>query len=113
MDNTQSMQTVEAICAKYGIDTAHAQHAALNAARLFDELQPLHGLQPRSRDLLVAGAQLLEIGQTAGAQNAFNAGRDRVIAAPLMGFSPASALCWLVWLPFSARAPISGRSRYL
>lgn len=82
------MQTVEAICAKYGIDTAHAQHVALSAARLFDELQPLHGLQPRSRDLLVAGAQLLEIGQTAGAQNAFNVGRDRVIAAPLIGFSP-------------------------
>lgn len=82
------MQTVEALCAKYGVDIAHAQHVSLNAARLFDETQSLHGLSSRTCELLIAGAHLLEIGQASGEPNPFNAGRDRVIAAPLAGFSP-------------------------
>lgn len=89
MDNTKPMQTVEAFCAKFGIDKSHAQHVSLTAAQLFDETHPLHGLSPRSRDLLSAGAQMLEVGYTAGESNRFNAGRDRVIAAPLMGISTA------------------------
>jgi CHAD domain-containing protein len=89
VDNTKPMQTVEAFCAKYGVDIVRAQHVSRTAARLFDETHPMHGLQPRSRELLIAGAQMLEIGQTAGEPNPFTAGRDRVIAAPLMGISPS------------------------
>lgn len=68
------MQTVEAFCAKYGVDTTHAQHVSLTAASLFAEMQPLHGLLPRSRELLIAGAHMLEIGNTSGEPNPFNAG---------------------------------------
>lgn len=83
------MQTVEAFCAKYGIDIAHAQQVSRIANQLFDEIQPSHGLSARVRELLTAGAQLLEIGQASGEPNPFNAGRDRVIAAPLAGMAPA------------------------
>jgi CHAD domain-containing protein len=83
------MQTVEALCAKYNIDMAHAQQVSLNAAHLFDEMHALHGLTARARELLMAGASMLEIGQAGDEADPFSAGRDRVIAAPLIGISPA------------------------
>jgi CHAD domain-containing protein len=89
VDNQYPMQTVEALCARYSIDIAHAHQAALSAACLFDETQAVHGLKPRARELLMAGAHLLEIGLASGEPDPFTAGRDRVIAAPLAGISPA------------------------
>ena len=82
------MQTVDALCAKHNIDMAHARHVSNNAAHLFDETHGLHGLSPRCRDLLMIGAQLLEVGNDAGEADSYSAGRDYVIAAPLMGISP-------------------------
>jgi CHAD domain-containing protein len=83
------MQTVEALCAKYGIDMDHAKQISLNAAQLFDGLLDQLKLLPRSRDLLIAGTHLLEVGHSAGEPDPCGAGRDRVIAAPLAGFSPS------------------------
>lgn len=88
VDNTNPMQTVEALCAKYNIDMDHARQVSLNAGCLFDELHDQHGLPPRARMLLIAGAHLLEVGLSAGEPDSYGAGRDRVIAAPLMGISP-------------------------
>jgi CHAD domain-containing protein len=89
VDNKYPMQTVEALCARYNIDIAHARQVSLNAVHLFDETHSLHGLKPRARELLMAGAQMLEAGYSASEPDAYTAGRDRVIAAPLMGISPA------------------------
>jgi exopolyphosphatase/guanosine-5'-triphosphate,3'-diphosphate pyrophosphatase len=51
-----------AIGEKYRVDLDHAQNVADMATRLFDELQPDHGLTPRQRLLLRVAALLHEIG---------------------------------------------------
>ncbi len=48
---------------KYLFDRAHGEHVAFLAARLFDELSPLHGLPPDHRDVLRYAAMLHDIGQ--------------------------------------------------
>jgi exopolyphosphatase/guanosine-5'-triphosphate,3'-diphosphate pyrophosphatase len=47
---------------KYRVDEAHAQNVAEVAVRLFDELQPEHGLSSRHRLLLRVAALLHEVG---------------------------------------------------
>lgn len=48
---------------KYEYDEQHAEHVTQLALRLFDELQPEHGLKPRHRLLLEVAAMLHEIGK--------------------------------------------------
>ena len=56
------VQSARAIGEKYRYDAAHAEHVAEVAVRLFDELQPEHGLNRRHRLLLRVAAVLHEVG---------------------------------------------------
>lgn len=56
------LQSAHAIGQKYRIDTAHAQHTRMLAAKLFDQLTPEHRLGKRHRLLLEVAAVLHEIG---------------------------------------------------
>jgi len=48
---------------RFMFDEAHGVHVARLAERLFDELDELHGLGPRDREVLLAAAVLHDIGQ--------------------------------------------------
>ncbi len=56
------IHSATAIAQKYHVDLPHAQGVADVAERLFDELQPEHGLGPRHRLLVQAAGLLHEIG---------------------------------------------------
>jgi CHAD domain-containing protein len=88
------MQTmiVEALCARYDADMAHAQHAARAALRLFDELQDLHQLGFRERQWVEAGALLHNVALALDERNHHTVGRDIVVGAPLKGYSHAERL---------------------
>lgn len=81
------MQTIEQLCARHGVDMPHALCVAESSARLFDETQAIHQLSPRARDLLHAGALLHNVALGRGGEGHHQAGRDIVIAAPLVGLS--------------------------
>ena len=48
---------------RYLFDEDHGRHVAFLALSLFDQLTDLHGLEPRDRRILLAGALLHDIGQ--------------------------------------------------
>lgn len=48
---------------RYLFDEDHGRHVAFLAVSLFDQLADLHGLEPRDRRILLAGALLHDIGQ--------------------------------------------------
>jgi exopolyphosphatase/guanosine-5'-triphosphate,3'-diphosphate pyrophosphatase len=48
---------------KYLVDEQHARHVADQALVIFDDLRPLHGLDPSDRKILQASALLHDIGQ--------------------------------------------------
>ncbi|MCL5998997.1 MAG: CHAD domain-containing protein [Chloroflexi bacterium] len=86
------MDTVESLCQRYQVDLAHARHVSALALGLFDGLQPVHDLPPRSRDLLDAGALLHNVGVTVDVPNHHLAGRDILVASSLQGFDPAERI---------------------
>ncbi len=48
---------------RYLFDEDHGRHVAALAVSLFDQLAEVHGLEPRDRRILLAGAMLHDIGQ--------------------------------------------------
>lgn len=56
------IRSAESVAEKYRVDLDHAHNVAEAAVRLFDELQPDHGLDPRHRLLLRVAGLLHEIG---------------------------------------------------
>ncbi len=56
------IRSAQAVARKYRVDRRHAQSVADLAVRLFDELQPEHGLGSRHRLLLRVAALLHEVG---------------------------------------------------
>lgn len=55
-------QVVERMARRYGVSPEHARKVADLAHKLFDALQPLHGLAPHTGKLLQAAAYLHDIG---------------------------------------------------
>jgi len=64
----QVMASAAALGEKYHYDAAHARQVARLALRLFDELAPEHGLDPRDRVLLEVAALLHDVGLFVGLQ---------------------------------------------
>lgn len=55
-------RTVREMAGRYGVSMSHADHAAKLVSQLFDELEPLHRLEPNYGRLLEASAYLHDIG---------------------------------------------------
>ena len=51
--------SVQALCAEYGVDPAHARHVADLALQLYDLTQEVHALEPFWRSLLENAALLI------------------------------------------------------
>ncbi|MBW3622028.1 MAG: CHAD domain-containing protein [Armatimonadetes bacterium] len=79
--------TVQQLCARFGVDLAHARHVAAVALALFDYLSEAHGLPSRCRYLLEAAAMLHEIGYADDSENPHAAGRDLLLSDTLAGYS--------------------------
>ncbi len=56
------IRSAESLAEKYRVDLDHAHHVAETAVRLFDALQPEHGLEARHRLLLRVAGILHEVG---------------------------------------------------
>lgn len=59
---TSVVHSAESLAEKYRVDLGHARNVAETAVRLFDELQPDHGLGARHRLLLRVAGLLHEVG---------------------------------------------------
>jgi len=59
---TSVIHSAESLAEKYRVDLVHARNVAETAVRLFDELQPDHGLGARHRLLLRVAGLLHEVG---------------------------------------------------
>jgi exopolyphosphatase/guanosine-5'-triphosphate,3'-diphosphate pyrophosphatase len=78
-----------ALLGQLGAEVAHSVHVCRLAVELFDQLQPLHQLNGRSRDWLAAAALLHDIGWTVSEAKHHKHTADLIRAheADLPGFS--------------------------
>ncbi len=70
-------------------DQPHAEKVTALALMLFDQLQPLHQLGPRQRDLLRAAGILHDIGWIGGKKKHHKRSRDLILAAKSLGIAKA------------------------
>lgn len=80
-------RTLEAMCAEYGVDLAHARHVGALAAQLFDATQNVHRLPQNVRPLLEAAALVHNVAYEIDQPNHHLRGRDIVMAQPIRGFT--------------------------
>lgn len=78
---------VQNLLSHYAQSKSHIELVRRLAGRLFDLLEPLHGLGPRDRDLLDAAAQLQDIGLAVNYYRHDLHGAYLVSSAPLTGYS--------------------------
>lgn len=100
------MDTVLAVCKRYGVDLAHAQHVSSLALALFDAARqiPQPALSDRARELVEAGALLHNIGLNLDEENHHTLGRDLVLATPLKSFSQSERAQLALIVAFHRRA---------
>ncbi|MBE7512711.1 MAG: hypothetical protein HS103_07835 [Anaerolineales bacterium] len=79
--------TLEALCAPYRIDMAHARHVAACALQIFDATANIHRLPGSLRPLLEAAAIVHNIAYEIDQPNHHLRGRDILMAQPIQGFS--------------------------
>lgn len=72
---------------RFGVDTAHAEHVANIALRLFDETDEVHALSLDDRDLLRAAALLHDIGHHIAAKGHHKHGQYLLKHIRLYGFT--------------------------
>lgn len=73
---------------RFGFDEAHALHVADLAEHLFDQLDPMHGLEPGDRELLAAAALLHDIGMRIAYPKHHKHSYYLISSSELPGFSP-------------------------
>ena len=69
-------------------DEEHTTHVAFLALRLFDEMQPLHGLEERDREMLEFAALLHDVGQHVSRKGHHRHAAYLVENGELRGFDP-------------------------
>ena len=74
--------------AKFEWDEAHGEKVAALASRLFDDLAAVHGMSPRERVLLQAGALLHDVGDFVRYEGHHKHGYYLVLHSDIMGLSP-------------------------
>ncbi|MFQ5349027.1 MAG: exopolyphosphatase [Thermoanaerobaculia bacterium] len=79
--------SVHNVLSHYAQAKGHIDLVRYLAARLFEQLQPLHDLGPRDSDLLDAAAQLQDIGLAVNYYRHDRHGAYLISSAPLNGFS--------------------------
>jgi len=80
--------TVDRLVADWNADDAHGRHVAHLACGLFDSLQRVHRLDGATRDMLVYGARLHDLGARVANGGHHKHGAYLVEHADLRGFSP-------------------------
>lgn len=83
----QMRKTALSLGRRFFFDENHALHVSQLASSLFEQLQPIHGLPPRQRLLLVAAALLHDIGAFIQHRGHHKHARYMVSRSELPGFS--------------------------
>jgi exopolyphosphatase / guanosine-5'-triphosphate,3'-diphosphate pyrophosphatase len=81
--------SVASLARRCNSDTAHTNHVALLALRLFDETSELHGLTERDREMLEFAALLHDIGQHVSRKGHHRHAAYLVENGELRGFEPS------------------------
>lgn len=92
---------VRAICKRYQVDAKRAEPVQSDAAKLFDQLQRVHGLPPEFKEWLGAAAMMQEAGKFVSHQGHHRHTYYIIANSELFGFSPAQ------------RAIVAAIARYL
>ncbi len=79
--------TLEALCAEYKVDMAHARHVAALALQLFDATLNIHRTPNAVRPLLEAAALVHNLAYELDRPNHSQRGRDILLAQPIRGLS--------------------------
>jgi len=74
--------SLEALFYKYGVERSHADNVARNALELFDLLAPIHGLDPKYRQLMEIAALVHDTGISIDLEKHHKAGRDILFRYP-------------------------------
>jgi exopolyphosphatase/guanosine-5'-triphosphate,3'-diphosphate pyrophosphatase len=81
------MRAVLRTMARYEVDRPHAEHVRDLALRLFDDLQPVHGLDGEARRLLEFGALLHDVGHHIAGESHNRHGQYLIQHTRLPGFT--------------------------
>jgi len=84
--------SLEDLFARYSVDEDHARTVAAHALKLFDQLQPLHGLPVGRRSLLETAALVHNVGLETDPARHHTAGRDILLAHPPAGLNQQERL---------------------
>ena len=85
-------EAAEALGRQAESEAGHARQVTHLALSLFDQLQPLHELGPRQRDLLLAAGLLHDIGWIGGQKGHHKRSRDMIMAATELPLDPRQRL---------------------
>jgi exopolyphosphatase / guanosine-5'-triphosphate,3'-diphosphate pyrophosphatase len=92
MELTPKVRCALAVARQYGGELRHAEHVARLCERLFDALQPLHGLGARERELLVCAALLHDIGLAVSPSGHHKHSFRLILGSDLAAFTPEERL---------------------
>ncbi len=79
--------TLDALCAGYQVDMAHARHVVAQALTLFDATMDVHRLTADDRTLLEAAGLVHNVAFSTDPARHDERGRDILLAQPIQGFS--------------------------
>lgn len=102
---THALPTVVEFCQEQGADMAHARFVSDQAAALFDLLRAVHRLPRKRRKLLQQAALLCNIGAQQDPDHPNRAGRDLILAQPLLGVSTGDRLMLACLVALQRRKP--------
>ncbi|HEY3132956.1 MAG TPA: Ppx/GppA phosphatase family protein [Acidobacteriota bacterium] len=87
----QVLSSARELARKFQTDEAHANHVAMLAVRMFDQLRPVHGLDDSSRMLLEAAAVLHDIGLFVNSREHHKHSQYLIVSSEIFGLSAHEA----------------------
>ncbi len=81
------IDTIRGVGEAYGFEAGHAVQVMRLALRLFDDLQPLHGMGNTERIWLRAAAMLHDVGKSQDPKNHHKAAQEIIIGSPKLPFT--------------------------
>jgi exopolyphosphatase / guanosine-5'-triphosphate,3'-diphosphate pyrophosphatase len=83
---TEMINAIRGVGQAYGYEASHATQVMRLALRLFDDLQPLHGMGNTERIWLRAAAMLHDVGKRQDPKNHHKAAQEIIISSPKLPF---------------------------
>ncbi|MGD8996921.1 MAG: CHAD domain-containing protein [Anaerolineae bacterium] len=91
-EDTPVPESLDVLFDRYGVDRAHARAVADHAIKLFEHLDPFHGLPPERRSVLETAALAHNIGLSVDPSRHHTVGRDILLSHPPEGLDEQGRL---------------------